>query len=211
MKRINTAFSIRTVFIYTVSYPPCSIGTDTADRFTLLFCKRIEEPLQYFLSIADTAPYDGVCIVVHDDGHILVPFLIACFVNSDVDKVFKAIRSFSFKFCIDSADYLTYGVPFNTYEFGYEFLGAEYTTPGYSVFKSRTKPRFVTSPRNICSYYTMFRAAYTRSFGDNICLRSAYVKATPLACSAAVVILGRFFPANSATVLTFSIRMCYNT
>lgn len=65
-------------------------------------------------------------------------------------------------------------------------------------------------PRNESCDYAVFLAAYTRSFGDDICFGFACIKAAPLACSAPVVIARRFFSANSAAVLTFSIRMCYN-
>ncbi len=65
-------------------------------------------------------------------------------------------------------------------------------------------------PRNESGDYAVFLAAYTRSFGDDICFGFACIKAAPLTCSAAVVIARRFFSANSAAVLTFSIRMCYN-
>ena len=65
-------------------------------------------------------------------------------------------------------------------------------------------------PRNESGDYAVFLAAYTRSFGDDICFGFACIKAAPLACSAAVVIARRFFSANSAAILTFSIRMFYN-
>ena len=64
-------------------------------------------------------------------------------------------------------------------------------------------------PRNESCDYAVFLAAYTRSFGDDICFGFACIKAAPLACSAPVVIARRFFSANSAAVLTFSIRICY--
>ena len=65
-------------------------------------------------------------------------------------------------------------------------------------------------PRNESGDYAVFLAAYTRSFGDDICLSFTYIKAAPFARSAAVVIARRFFSANSAAVLTFPVRMCYN-
>ena len=65
-------------------------------------------------------------------------------------------------------------------------------------------------PRNESGDYAVFLAAYTRSFGDDICFGFACIKAAPLACSIAIVIAWRFFSANSAAVLTFSIRICYN-
>ena len=49
-------------------------------------------------------------------------------------------------------------------------------------------------PRNESGDYAVFLAAYTRSFGDDICYGFACIKAAPLACSAAVVIAKRFFP-----------------
>ena len=48
-------------------------------------------------------------------------------------------------------------------------------------------------PRNESGDYAVFLAAYTRSFGDDICFGFACIKAAPLACSAAVVIAKRFF------------------
>lgn len=65
-------------------------------------------------------------------------------------------------------------------------------------------------PRNESGDYAVFLAAYTRSFGDDICFGFACIKAAPLACSAAVVIAKRFFSENSAAVLAFPVRMCYN-
>ena len=65
-------------------------------------------------------------------------------------------------------------------------------------------------PRNESGDYAVFLAAYTRSFGDDIRLSFTCIKTAPLACSAAVVIARRFFFANSAAVLTFPVRMCYN-
>ena len=65
-------------------------------------------------------------------------------------------------------------------------------------------------PRNESGDYAVFLAAYTRSFGDDICFGFACIKAAPLACSAAVVIARRFFSENSAAVLAFPVRMCYN-
>ena len=64
-------------------------------------------------------------------------------------------------------------------------------------------------PRNESGDYAVFLAAYTRSFGDDVYFVFACIKAAPLACSAPVVIARRFFSANSAAVLTFSIRICY--
>ena len=65
-------------------------------------------------------------------------------------------------------------------------------------------------PRNESGDYTVFLTAYTRRLGDNICFGIACIKTAPFACSIAIVIAWRFFSANSAAVLTFSIRMCYN-
>ena len=48
-------------------------------------------------------------------------------------------------------------------------------------------------PRNESGDYAVFLAAYTRSFGDDICSGFACIKAAPLACSAAVVIARSFF------------------
>ena len=64
-------------------------------------------------------------------------------------------------------------------------------------------------PRNESGDYTVFLTAYTRRLGDNICFGIACIKTAPFACSIAIVIAWRFFPANSAAVLTFSIRICY--
>mgnify|MGYP007044616877 CR=1 FL=1 len=66
-------------------------------------------------------------------------------------------------------------------------------------------------PRNESGDYTVFLTAYTRRLGDNICFGIACIKTAPFACSIAIVIAWRFFFANSAAVLTFPIRMCYNS
>ena len=42
--------------------------------------------------MADGTPDNRIRIVVNDDCHILVPLLVACLVNSDIDKVIKAFR-----------------------------------------------------------------------------------------------------------------------
>ena len=44
-------------------------------------------------------------------------------------------------------------------------------------------------PRNENSDYAVFLAAYMRSVGDNIRLSFTCIKAAPLTCSAAVVIV----------------------
>ena len=64
-------------------------------------------------------------------------------------------------------------------------------------------------PRNESGDYTVFLTAYTRRLGDNICFGIACIKTAPFTCSIAIVIAWRFFSANSAAVLTFSIRICY--
>ena len=97
--------------------------------------KLIEEPFQNFLFIADGAPDNGISVVVNNDCHILVPLLVACLVNSDIDKVIKAYRRLFLKLFIDSAEYFAYGVPFNSHELSYAFLGAVHGEPGYSVLK----------------------------------------------------------------------------
>ena len=43
-------------------------------------------------------------------------------------------------------------------------------------------------PRNESGDYAVFLAAYSRSFGDDICFGFACIKAAPLACSTPVVI-----------------------
>ena len=98
-------------------------------------CKLIEELLQNFLFMADGTPDNRISVVINDDCHILVPLLITCLVNSDIDKVIKAYRRLFLKLFIDSADYLTYSVPFNSHKFSYAFLGAVHSEPGYSVLK----------------------------------------------------------------------------
>ena len=98
-------------------------------------CKLIEELLQNFLFMADGTPDNRISVVINDDCHILVPLLITCLVNSDIDKVIKAFRRLILKFSVDSADYLTYSVPFNSHELSYAFLGAVHSEPGYSVLK----------------------------------------------------------------------------
>ena len=85
--------------------------------------------------MADGTPDNRIGIVVNDDCHIFVPILITCLINSDIDKVIKAYRRLILKFSVDSADYLTYSVPFNSHKFNYAFLGAVHSEPGYSVLK----------------------------------------------------------------------------
>ena len=98
-------------------------------------CKLIEELLQNFLFMADGTPDNRISVVINDDCHILVPLLITCLVNSDIDKVIKAFRRLFLKLFIDSAEYLAYSVPFNSHKFSYAFLGAVHSEPGYSVLK----------------------------------------------------------------------------
>ena len=85
--------------------------------------------------MADGTSDNRISVVVNNDCHILVPLLVACLVNSDIDKVIKAYRRLILKFFIDSAEYLAYGVPFNSHKFSYAFLGAVHSEPGYSVLK----------------------------------------------------------------------------
>ena len=101
----------------------------------MLRCETIKELLKNLLFMADGTPDNRIRIVVNDDCHIFVPILITCLINSDIDKVIKAFRRLFLKLFIDSAEYLAYGVPFNSHELSYAFLGAVHSEPGYSVLK----------------------------------------------------------------------------
>ena len=80
-------------------------------------CSGVKEPGQNFFAKASTTPYHGVRVVVENNGQILMTFLVAGFINSDVHKPIKARRSSAFKVFINPSANITNRMPFNPHQF----------------------------------------------------------------------------------------------
>lgn len=84
---------------------------------TKLWRQDFKEPGQNFFAKASTTPYHGVRVVVENNGQILMTFLVAGFINSDVHKPIKARRSSAFKVFINPSANITNRMPFNPHQF----------------------------------------------------------------------------------------------
>ena len=89
MERVNAAFAFRRKLLDALGNPLRSVARYNLDVCKLLLGKLAVESLQDGFSVPLSCPRHGVRVVVDNNRDVLVPFLVAGFVNANAHKAVK--------------------------------------------------------------------------------------------------------------------------
>lgn len=92
MERVYTAGTVRKILFNALIDPSCAVAGNHLYGCTLLWSKAFQKPGEDVLPVLVAGPDNGVCVVIHNDGDVLMPLAVADFVDTDVDKVIQPFR-----------------------------------------------------------------------------------------------------------------------
>ena len=156
-------------------------------------------------------PFSGpdhcVGLMVHDDGDVLVSFLVAGFIDADVDKVIQPDRSFRLDFIQSTGNTAAHGLPVNAHVLSYCIPRKVDCKPSNRQVKVLCE---VAS--RICPWYVSDDAAMLRTLDAlgltlNLNEDASKVETTPYSnVLGRTAILGAFLPTKGAAILVLLIR-----
>ena len=135
--------------------------------------------LENGFSVSLRGPYDGVCIVVHDNSDIFVSLSVTCFVNSDTNQTVEPFCSFGFDDIEDSGNAPSDGFPVDPHELGDDTSRKVNGQPADHHIEILREMAAVVSPGNICGYDTMLGTVDSMSETFDFDLDGAPVRGAP--------------------------------
>ena len=108
MEWIHTTVSIRAVFFYTFINPFSTVTRYQLNAVSLFWCKQLKELLKNSFPMPLGNPDDIACIMINDCCDILMSLAIACFINTNTNKVIKSCIWINIKVFLNTFDDRTY-------------------------------------------------------------------------------------------------------
>ena len=149
-----------------------------------------------------SGPDHRVGLMVHDDGDVLVSFLVAGFVDADVDKVIQPDRSFRLDFIQSTGNTAAHGLPVNAHVLSYCIPRKVDCKPSNRQVKvlcevaSRICPWYVSD--DAAMLRTLDALGLTLNFNED----TSKVETTPYSnVLGRTAILGAFLPTKGAAIL----------
>ena len=200
MEGIDTALTVRSEFIDTVSDSSGSVTCDDLDTAELLRCEDLVELLQNALAVAICDPDDLIGVMVDDDSDVLMPLAVACLVNANIDKTVESARALRFQVMQASRDTVAYGLPVDAHVAGYSAPGEIVGQPCYSQVEVSGEAAAGICPWHVGGHNTVFRALHTMS-----AVLDLHQDATEVQCSPDLRILSRSIIAWTFTMTVWAV------
>ena len=159
------------------------------------------------LAVALAGPHDGVCLVVHDDGHVLVSLAVAGLVYADADKAVKAPFRVGLEVPVRSMDAAADRVPLDAHVGRDGALAQPQRHPCHSHVECPRELGARERPRDSCSVDAMLRAfdagqAVAKVYDDAVVVEGAPQARFGLG----VIVCRAAFSADGAKVLLPPVR-----
>ena len=103
-KGVDAARGVWQVFFNACRNPLCAIRRHGLDGCTLRLSQAFHKPREHLLPVSFASPHDGVCLVVHDDGDVLVPLAVAGLIDAVADQAIEAFAGVWFEILVHTMD-----------------------------------------------------------------------------------------------------------
>ena len=103
---------------------------DDLDTGQLLVRQSLVELLENRPAVAVSHPDNGIGVVVNDDGDVLMPLVVAGFIDTDADKAIQPSGTFRFKVMQTSGDTTSDCLPVDAHEVCHGASGQVFREPG---------------------------------------------------------------------------------
>ena len=199
---IDASGGVRKVLLNARRDPLCAIRCHGLDGGTLLFCQALHELGDNVFPVAFSGPYDSVCIVVHDDGDVLVPLAVARLVDADVDKAVEPFACVWFKMLVSAMDAAPDRVPFDAHVRSNSALAQLERHPRHDHVERLREAGTRERPRDAGSVDTMLEAANARQAVAQVDENAVVVQSTPQTRLGLRMVISRAtLPADGAEML----------
>ena len=115
MKGVNAPIAVRTVFLNGGGDLSGTVTGHDPDAAALFFRQAAKESVQNGFPMTGSSPDNSIGIMIHNDGNVLVPLLVACLVYADAYKIVQPAASVRFNLIECTGYAVPHGLPVNTH------------------------------------------------------------------------------------------------
>ena len=179
VERINAAFCIREILLYTICDPSGAIAGHHFNGCTLPRSKLFAELLQNRFAVILCCPDNRIGLVVYNDCDIAVPLTVAGLVDSNLYNSVKTDVDIGFEIFMDARDTSADSTPVDPHIFGDGTAAEVLSHPGDGIIEVFRKARVRKCPWYISGLDSVFFAANAWNACFNINKDPAKIQRTP--------------------------------
>lgn len=207
MEGVDAARGIRQVLLDARCNPLCAVRRHGLDGCALLFRQALHEPGEDVFPVALASPHDGVRLVVHDDGDVLVSLAVAGLVDADANKPVEALAGVRLEVLVRAMDATSDGVPLDAHVRGNGALAQLEGHPRHHHVERLRELRAREGPRHAGGMNAVLGAEDARQAVAKVDENAVVVQGTPQTrLRLRMVVSGATFSADGAEMLLPFVR-----